>query len=460
MMRSDSPRSTSHSRSVPSPLPLSRLRLSGVKARPYTTALCPSSAARALPSWPSHSQIVWSKLPLASVPPSGLQATQCTLSVCPTSVWRPRRLPVSPTSQSLTVPSQLALASRLPLGAKASPRTQLLYPQRRCTQRAGPVLRISHSRIVPAKSPLASRRPSGLQASERTGPGCGTSSRAVPSFTSQSRTVASYPPLASRLPPGAKARQMVALVCQPDQSAARLSTSHSLRAPSQLPVASVRSSGLKARDVTMSVWACQTRCKIWPSSRHTRTSPRWLAAAQYCPLRLMVTPQMASKVSLKTHSRSSAPDRFASCSSTPCRETPCRMRSESLPCWISWLAVVTSLLVTYSSTTDCKVKLPARCPRSMSERRRRPSTASKTWTCESLAISTASRSSRVTGSRRVASQHSTVCSRGESRAHCSSSSWVMLPKTTVPPERNGSIWPPKRSEMVSATIPRASGLPS
>src|SRR2546421_12133042 len=28
--------------------------------------------------------------------------------------------------------------------------------------------------------------------------------------------------------------------------------------------------------------------------------------------------------------------------------------------------------------------------------------------------------------------------------HGSSSSWVMLPKTTVPPERNGSIWPPKR----------------
>src|SRR6266702_6823312 len=288
MTRSDSPRSTSHSRSVPSPLPLSRLRLSGVKARPYTTALCPSSAARALPAFPSHSQIVWSKLPLASVPPSGLQATQCTLSVCPTSVWRPRRLPVAPTSQSLTLPSQLALASRLPLGAKASPRTQLLCPQSVCTQRAGPVLRISHSRIVPAKSPLASRRP--------------------------------------------------------------------------------------------------------------------------CP--------------------------------------------------ISSLAVVTSLLVTYSSTTDCKVKLPARCPRSMSERRRSPSTASSTWTCASGDTSSASRSSRVTGSRRIASQHSTVCSRGERRAHCSSSSSVMLPKTTVPPARNGSILPPKRSAMVSATMFKASGLPA
>src|SRR2546422_5434830 len=142
---------------------MSRLRLSGVKARPFTTALWPCSTTRELPSWPSHSRIVWSKLPLASVPPSALQARACTCFVCPTSVCRQRRLPVSPTSQSLTVPSQLALASRLPLGAKASPCTQLLCPTSVCTQRAGPVLRISHSRIVPAKSPLASRRPFGLQ---------------------------------------------------------------------------------------------------------------------------------------------------------------------------------------------------------------------------------------------------------------------------------------------------------
>src|SRR6266849_6403659 len=238
MTRSDSPRSTSHSRIVPSSLPLSRWRLSGVKARSFTTALWPSSAARALPSWPSHSRIVWSKPQLASRCPSGLQTTHCTLSVCPTSVCRPRRLPVSPTSHSLTVPSQLALASRLPLGAKASPRTQLLCPTSDCTQVAGPVGCSSHSRIVPAKSPLASRRPS-----------------------------------------GAKARQRMPFVCQPDQSKARLSTSHSLTLLSRLPLASVRSSGLKARVHTKSVWACQTRCKVWPASRHTRTSPRLLAAA-------------------------------------------------------------------------------------------------------------------------------------------------------------------------------------
>src|SRR5258708_8248998 len=180
MTRSDSPRSTSHSRSVPSPLPLSRWGLWGGKATLYTRGLCAGSSAGAVLCSTSHSQIVWSWPPLASVPPSGLQATQLTLSVCPTSVCRQRRLPVSPISQSLTVPSLLALASRLPSGAKASPRTQLLCPQSVCTQVVGPLCCLSHSRIVPATSPLANRRPSGLQASEKTGPGCGNSSRGVP----------------------------------------------------------------------------------------------------------------------------------------------------------------------------------------------------------------------------------------------------------------------------------------
>src|SRR3989442_912351 len=181
MPPSDSPRPPPPSPPVPPSPPLSRLRLSGVKARLFTPELWPSSAARALPAWPSHSRIVWSKLLLASVPPSGLQATQFTFSVCPTSVCRPRRLPVSPTSHSLTVPSQLALASRLPLGAKASPRTQLLCPTSVCTQVAGPVCCLSHSRMCPSKPPLANRRPSGLQASEKTAPGCGNSCRGGPS---------------------------------------------------------------------------------------------------------------------------------------------------------------------------------------------------------------------------------------------------------------------------------------
>ena len=73
-----------------------QVRLSGVKARPCTTALWPWSTTRERPSWTSHSRIVWSKLPLASVPPSGLQATHCTRSVCPTSVWRTRSAPLPP----------------------------------------------------------------------------------------------------------------------------------------------------------------------------------------------------------------------------------------------------------------------------------------------------------------------------------------------------------------------------
>src|SRR5438874_11457264 len=270
--------------------------------------------------------MVWSQLPLASVPPSGLQATGCTCCVCPTSVWRRRRLPASPSSHNLTLPSQLALARRLSSGAKASPHTQLLCPTRLSTQVAGRLGPISHSRIVPASSPVASRCPSGLpvpqtgcQASAETGPACGNASRRVPSFASQSRTVSSSPPLASRPPSGAKARQTVVLVYPLDQSAAPLSTSHSLTLPSVLPLASRRSSGLKARDVTMSVCACQTRCKVWPASRHSRTSPRRPAAAQYCPLLLMATAQMASKASVQTLSSSRAPESVASCSSTPCR---------------------------------------------------------------------------------------------------------------------------------------------
>src|SRR2546421_7986386 len=68
-----------------------------------------------------------------------------------------------------------------------------------------------------------------------------------------------------------------------------------LTLPSRLPLASVRSCGLKARPQTVSVWARQTRCKLWPASRHNHTSPR-LPAAQYCPLELMATAVMASKV--------------------------------------------------------------------------------------------------------------------------------------------------------------------
>src|SRR5438876_34261 len=147
MTRTHSPRSTSHSRIVPSSLPLSRWRLSGVKASPFTAAACPCSTVEELPAFPCHSRMVWSKLPLATVRPSGLQATHCTCSVWPESCWR--RRPSSPNSHSLTLPSQLALARLVPSGAKASPHTQLLCPARISTQAALPRGGISHSRLLP-----------------------------------------------------------------------------------------------------------------------------------------------------------------------------------------------------------------------------------------------------------------------------------------------------------------------
>src|SRR5260221_677310 len=178
----------------------------------------------------------------------------------------------------------------------------------------------SHKRTVPSSLPLSSLRLSEEKAKLFTTGRwpCSAALELLSSPTHRRRLCAKLL-LASRLPSGAKARQRGPLVCHHVQSKARLSTSHSLTLLSRLPLASVHSSGLKAIDVTMSVWACQTRCKIWPASRHTRTSPRWLAAAQYCPLRLMAAAVIASKASVKTHSRIKAPDRVASCSSTPCR---------------------------------------------------------------------------------------------------------------------------------------------
>src|SRR5260370_8238954 len=105
MTRTHSPRSTSHNSRVPSSLPLSRWRLSGVKASPFTAAACPCSTVKDLPAFPCHSRIVWSKLPLATVRPSGLQATHCTCSVWPESCCR-RRTP-SPSPPPLTPPSHL-----------------------------------------------------------------------------------------------------------------------------------------------------------------------------------------------------------------------------------------------------------------------------------------------------------------------------------------------------------------
>ena len=78
---------------------------------------------------------------------------------------------------------------------------------------------------------------------------------------------------------------------------------------------------------------------------------------------------------------------------------------------------------------------------------------------ERCAPAPVSNSSMLTGSRRMASHSSTVCSISERRANCSPSSSRTLPKTTSPCSRNGAISPPKSSTMVCATILRASGLP-
>src|SRR2546426_5537922 len=179
--------------------------------------------------------------------------------------------------------------------------------------------------MVESLPPLASRCPSGLQARANTGPlGSESVCRCAPDVTSHSRTVESLPPLASVRPSGAKATLGAPAGCHPDQSRAPLSRSHSLIVSSQLPLTSVRPFGLKVRAHVVSVCACQFHSRVWPSSSQTRTSPRLVAAAQYCPLLLISTAQMASKFSVKTVSWISAPESVVSCISTPCRCIPRR----------------------------------------------------------------------------------------------------------------------------------------
>src|SRR5207248_5319834 len=97
-------------------------------------------------------------------------------------------------------------------------------------------------------------------------------------------------------PSRAKATLGILLACESDQSRAPSSTSHNLTVLSQLPVTSWRPSGLKVRARILSVWACQTRDKVWPPSSQSRTSPRLPAAAQYCPLGLMRSEEHTSEL--------------------------------------------------------------------------------------------------------------------------------------------------------------------
>src|SRR5207302_1399772 len=110
MTRSNSPLFVSHSCKVPSSQPLSKPRLSGVKARPYTTALWPCSTARVLLFSTSHSRIVRSRPPLASSHPSGLQAREPTGTGC----GKFSSLSPSFASQIRPVAFIPQLASRLP----------------------------------------------------------------------------------------------------------------------------------------------------------------------------------------------------------------------------------------------------------------------------------------------------------------------------------------------------------
>ena len=87
--------------------------------------------------------------------------------------------------------------------------------------------------------------------------------------------------------------------------------------------------------------------------------------------------------------------------------------AESWPCSISLASLGNQVAVTYSSTTDCSVKLPGCFPCSTRERRRSAIDGFEHLTDgQRLATSTASSSSRLTGSRIIASQASTICSDG------------------------------------------------
>ena len=129
------PVATSHSRTVPSSLPLARVLPSGLNATEQTASVWPVSG---LPiGWPvatSHNRTVPSSLPLARVLPSGLNATETTLPVWPVSglpIWRPVA-----TSHSRTVPSALPLARVLPSGLNATELTAPVWPVRGCADLA------------------------------------------------------------------------------------------------------------------------------------------------------------------------------------------------------------------------------------------------------------------------------------------------------------------------------------
>src|SRR5262249_50617442 len=136
----------------------------------------------------SHSRTVPSSLPLATSCPSAESATVQTRPLCPRNV--PSSRPPF-TSHSRTVPSWLPLASSAPLALRASPRTPPVWPYSvvnsrpplggAAEERPTPALRPAHNSAaspsakggshkctVPSSPPLASSRQSALSATPST----------------------------------------------------------------------------------------------------------------------------------------------------------------------------------------------------------------------------------------------------------------------------------------------------
>ena len=123
---------TFHSRTVPSSLPLARVRPSGLNATARTGLLLLATNRPLVRGWPSgrgcagsatfHSRTVPSTLPLARVRPSGLNATAKTGASLPLVRGWPsgRGCAGSVTFHSRTVPSSLPLARVRPSGLNAT----------------------------------------------------------------------------------------------------------------------------------------------------------------------------------------------------------------------------------------------------------------------------------------------------------------------------------------------------
>ena len=217
---------TSHSRTVPSRLPLASVRPSGLNATALTTPSCRSGAGRAGGGGRDRRRPTAGpcrrRSPLASVRPSGLNATVTTETLLVVGWPSGRGCAGSATSHSRTAPSLSPLASVCPSGLNA---TDSRRRRRRLDgSGAGRAGGGARDRRRPTAGPcrralpLASVRPSGLNATERTlrrlpvrgwpsGRGCAGSA------TSHSRIVPSASAAGQRVPVGAERHRFDARRC-------------------------------------------------------------------------------------------------------------------------------------------------------------------------------------------------------------------------------------------------------